>query len=144
VLCNAATRNDATMIRRLLTAGADPNARGGLDQTAPLDWACWRGRYEAARALVEGGADIHAINRYGSDALGTAAHGSIHCQDAFGGIGTKLPEEITHGDYAGIVEMLIAAGARLPTRVGGSEAVQEALRRHGVPDVDPVDAEPTP
>ena len=143
VLCNAATRNDATMIRRLLTAGADPNARGGLDGTAPLDWACWRGQYEAARALVEGGSDIHAINRYGSDALGTAAHGSIHCQDAFGGIGTKLPEEIAHGDYAGIVEMLIAAGARLPTRLGGSEAVQDVLRRHGVAD-DSVDAEPAP
>lgn len=46
----------------------------------------------------------------------------------------KLPEEIAHGDYPAIVELLIAAGARLPDRVGGSERVQEALRRHGVPD----------
>jgi len=48
----------------------------------------------------------------------------------------KLAEEITHGDYAAIVELLIAAGARLPSRVSGSEAVQEALRRAGVPDAE--------
>ena len=141
VLCNAAMANDTELIRRLLAAGADPNAPGGLDQTAPLDWACWRGQHEAARALVEGGADIHAINRYRADALDTAIHGSVNCQDVFGGIGTRLPEEIAHGDYAGLVEMLIAAGARLPARVGGSEAVQEALRRHGVPDADQADEE---
>jgi ankyrin repeat protein len=141
VLCNAAARNDAGLIRRLLATGADPNARGDVDDTAPLDWACWRGQYEAARALVEGCADLHAINRYGSDALGTVVHGSINCQDPLGGPGTKLPEEITHGDYAGLAEMLIAAGARLPAHVGGSEAVQEVLRRHGVPDVDQADGE---
>jgi hypothetical protein len=46
----------------------------------------------------------------------------------------KLPEEITHGDYGGIAHMLIAAGARLPSHVGGSDAVQDVLRRAGVPD----------
>ena len=46
----------------------------------------------------------------------------------------KLPEEITHGDYPTIARMLIAAGARLPERTGGSEAIQDVLRRAGVPD----------
>jgi ankyrin repeat protein len=141
VLCNAAMTNDTALIRRLLVAGVDPNALGGLDETAPLDWACWRGQREAAGVLVEGGADIHAINRYQADALGMTIHGSVNCQDAIGGSGTKLPEEITHGDYAGLAEMLIAAGARLPAHVRGSEAVQEVLRRHGVPDVDQADGE---
>jgi len=40
------------------------------------------------------------------------------------------------GDYAGIAEMQIAAGARLPERVGGGDPVQEVLRRHRVPDPD--------
>jgi hypothetical protein len=83
---------------------------------------------------VEGGADIHQINRYGGDALDTAIHGSLNCHDVFGGIGMKLPEEIDHGDYPAIVELLIAAGARLPRQVTGSEAVQDVLRRAGVPD----------
>jgi hypothetical protein len=70
------------------------------------------------------------------DALDTTIHGSVSCQDVLGGIGARLPEEIPPGDYAGIAEMLIAAGARLPERVGGGHPVQEVLRRHRVPDPD--------
>jgi len=83
---------------------------------------------------VERGADIHQVNCYGADALGTAIHGSLNCHDVFGSVGMKLPEEIDHGDYPAIVELLIAAGAPLPRQVRGSEAVQDALRRAGVPD----------
>jgi hypothetical protein len=36
------------------------------------------------------------------------------------------------GDYAGTVEALIKAGARLPEKIGGTEAVREVLRRHGM------------
>ncbi len=50
----------------------------------------------------------------------------MNCQDVVGGIGMRLPEEIAPGDYAAIVEMLIAAGARLPTHVGG--ATRESAR----------------
>src|SRR5262249_7930865 len=131
VLCYAAGRNDVTEVRRLLGAGADPNALGGLDETPPLHWAVWRGSADAARLLVEGGADIHQINRYGGDALDTAIHGSLNCHDVFGGIGMKLPEEIDHGDYPAIVELLIAAGARLPPPGRGSEAGRGVLRRAG-------------
>jgi len=46
----------------------------------------------------------------------------------------KLPEEIDHGDYPAIVALLIAAGSPLPRQVRGSEAVQDVLRRAGVPD----------
>jgi ankyrin repeat protein len=134
LLCNAARRNDADEIRRLIAAGANPNAKGGLDETAPLDWACWRGQYEAAKALIEAGADIHALNRYDADALDMVTHGSLHCHDRFGGVSMKLPEEIPDGDYPRLVELLIAAGAKPRTRLYGSDAVQEVQRRHGVPD----------
>ncbi len=66
VLSNAAMRDDVPLIGRLLGADADPDAVGGLDSTPPLHWACWRGRGGAAWALVEAGADIHAVNRYGA------------------------------------------------------------------------------
>jgi hypothetical protein len=36
------------------------------------------------------------------------------------------------GDYAGTVEALIGAGAQLPEKLGGTEAVREVLRQHGV------------
>jgi len=48
----------------------------------------------------------------------------------------KLAEEITHGDYPAVAELLIAAGERVPSRVGRSKTVQEVLRRAGVPDPD--------
>jgi hypothetical protein len=48
----------------------------------------------------------------------------------------KLPEEIVHGDYPALVEMLIAAGAKPRKRLYGSEATQEVLRRYGVPDTE--------
>ena len=134
LLCNAACRNDAAEIRRLIAAGANPNAKGGLDETAPLDWACWRGQYEAAKALIEAGADIHALNRYDADALDMVTHGSLHCHDRFGGVSMKLPEEIPDGDYPRLVELLIEAGAKPRKRLYGSEATQEVQRRHGVPD----------
>jgi hypothetical protein len=136
LLCYAAGRNDVEAVRRLLDAGADPNALGGLDETPPLHWAVWRGSAETAVLLVARGADIHVRNHYGADALGTALHGSLNCQDRFGGIGMKLPEEISHGDYPAIVRMLVAAGAHLPNHVGGSEAVQEILREVGVADAE--------
>jgi len=135
-LCYAAGRNDAATVARLLSIGADPNAVGGLDDSPPLHWACWRGGLDAAKLLVDAGADIHTVNRYGGDALDTTIHGSLNCHDVFGGVSMKLPDEVAHGDYPAIVELLIAAGARLPRRAGGSDAVQDALRRAGVPDAE--------
>jgi hypothetical protein len=51
--------------------------------------------------------------------LGWAIHGSEH------GWSRKT------GDFAATVANLLRAGARHPTKIGGSEAVQEVLRRHG-------------
>ena len=91
----------------------------------------------AVRRLVERGADIHWKNGYGGDALGTTIHGSANCFDTEGGPGMRLPTEAVTGDYPAIVEFLIAKGANLPDRIrGGSDAVQEVLRRHGVLDAE--------
>jgi ankyrin repeat protein len=134
VLCRAAQRGNVVAIRRLLNAGVNPNSVGGSDGTPPLHWACWRGQADAARVLVEHGASLTQTNRYGGAALGTTIHGSVNCQDVEGGPSMKLPEEITHGDYPGIVEFLISAGAKLPDRISlGSDGVREILRRHGIP-----------
>jgi hypothetical protein len=44
--------------------------------------------------------------------------GIVPPEDFFGGITTKRSEEITHGDYPAIADMLIGAGALLPDRLG--------------------------
>ena len=114
----------------------DVNALAGAGTMTPLHWACWRGNFELAEALVERGADPRARNQYGGDALGTAVYASTHCFDEGGG-GMRLPEEVPPRGYGRIVELLIARGAALPKEMGpASEAVREVLRRHGVRDVD--------
>jgi hypothetical protein len=74
-------------------------------------------------------------NRYGGDALSTTMHGSVNCHDIYGGIAMKLPEEITHGDYPTIARMLIAGGGPASRARGeAATAIQDVLRRAGVPD----------
>lgn len=47
----------------------------------------------------------------------------------------RLAEESHPAEYVQIVEYLIGKGAKLPTKIwGGSQAVQEMLRKHGVPE----------
>jgi ankyrin repeat protein len=131
----AAARGDLARIDRLLDGGAAVNGDCASGQMPPLHGAAWHGRLNAVRRLVERGADIHAVNHYGGDALGTTIHGSANCFDADGGPGMRLPEEAFGGEYPEIVEYLVARGAKLPKRIGGgSDAVQEILRRHGVAD----------
>jgi ankyrin repeat protein len=136
LLCDAARRDDVLGIETLLAAGAEIDACSIGDYgTPPLHWAAWRGRLAAVRTLVEHGADIHWTNCWGGAALGTTIHGSANCFDPDGGPAMRLPEEALAGPYPEIVEYLITHGAKLPESIwGGSDAVREALRRHGVPD----------
>ena len=64
--------------------------------------------------------------------LGWAIHGSEHgwhCET---------------GDYAATVEVLLKAGARLPEKFSGTDAVQEVLRRYaGQGDAAPSTQRPT-
>lgn len=141
LLCIAARKNDIVALERLLRAGADINACDSSKYGIPaLHEAAWRGRLEAVKCLVENGGDIHLVNVYGGAALGTAMHGSANCFDPDGGPAMRLPEEAIAGEYPAIVELLIAAGAKLPGTLGGSEAVCDVLRRHGVRDeIDPTE-----
>jgi ankyrin repeat protein len=114
-----------------LDAGADIDS--GEDMP-PLHNACYAGRLPAVQLLLARGADPHRKNAYGGDAVQSAIYGSIDCCDPEGGPGSLLPEEVSHGDYAGIVELLLGAGAQLPSHLSGSESVRETLRRHGISD----------
>ncbi len=58
----AAATNQVQVIQWLLGEGADPDPRGGYDHGTPLHSAAWCDAPDAARALIEGGADINAIS----------------------------------------------------------------------------------
>lgn len=128
-----ARRGDVQLMRKMIAAGSAVNREMSMP---PLHSACYAGQLEAAHLLVEHGADLTQVNEYGGTALGTTIYGSTDCCDPEGGPGMRLPEEITHGDYPGLVQFLIDAGAALPEGIdGGSDAVQDVLRRAGVADV---------
>jgi len=102
-------------MRRLLDAGAridgDPDSKA-----IPLRDACWRGRVQMTRDVVERGASL--TFRDGGSAIGAALHGSRHCHDPEGGPTMRTIDEIPTGPYAEIVRILLAAGAAVPERVG--------------------------
>ncbi len=132
LLVRAARRGDLEEISRLLEAGVDVNAEQDLP---PLHAACYAGQLEAAQLIVGQGASLTQTNAYGGTPLGTCIYGSMHCFDEEGGPGACPPDEIPPRGYAQLADWLIAQGASLPGSIrGGSEAVQEVLRSHGVPD----------
>jgi ankyrin repeat protein len=104
---------------RLLDAGAridgDPDS-----EEIPLGHACWRGRVQMARKLVERGASL--TFRDGGSAIGAALHGSRHCHEPEGGPSMRTVDEVPKEPYAEIVRILLAAGATVPDRVGENGA----------------------
>jgi hypothetical protein len=101
-------------MRRLLDAGArldgDPDG-----EAVPLGQACWRGRVQAVRELVERGAALEFHD--GRGAIGAALHGSRHCHDPEGGPTMRTVDEVPKAPYAEIVQILLAAGAEVPERI---------------------------
>ena len=106
-------------MRRLLDAGGridgDPDSN-----EIPLGHACWRGRVQMTRDLVERGAAL--TFRDGGSAIGAALHGSRHCHDPEGGPTMQTIDEIPKQPYAEIVRILLAAGATVPERIGENGA----------------------
>jgi hypothetical protein len=118
-VAHAARNNETRVVRAMLKAGLPVDARGQHNAT-PLHWAAFHGNCEMVKAILPFGPPLEATD---ADFNGTPLDWAIH--------GSKEGWYRQSGDYAGTVEALLAAGARLPERLGGSEAVREVLRRHG-------------
>jgi hypothetical protein len=78
-----------------------------------------------AEALLGRGAATEF--RGGGCAIGAALHGSRHCQDPEGGPTMATITEIDTEPYAAIVRMLLAAGARVPERIGGEHGPRAVM-----------------
>jgi ankyrin repeat protein len=118
-IASAARNNDTEAVRLLLEAGLPVTARGQHGGT-PLHWAAWHGNRGMVQALLRYGASLEdAENDFQAKPLGWATHGSEH------GWHRRT------GDYAGVVEALLAAGTKVFERAGGTESVKEVQRRYG-------------
>jgi hypothetical protein len=121
-VAHAARNNETGVVRAMLKAGLPVDARGQHHAT-PLHWAAFHGNREMVQAILALGPPLEATDAdFNGTPLGWAIHGSN------GGWHRQTE------DYAGTVEALLAAGARLPERLGGTEAVRAILRRHGMKD----------
>jgi ankyrin repeat protein len=119
-VAHAARNNDAIAARLMVSAGLPVNAFS-QHHASPLHWASFHGNAELAQLFVKHHAALEdADNEFKGTPLNWAIYGS---QNAW------HPEQ---GDYSATVSILIAAGASLPEKLGGTEAVKEVLHRHGV------------
>jgi ankyrin repeat protein len=119
-LAHAARNNDTSGARLMLLAGLPVDAFGQHHAT-PLHWAAWHGNSELVRLILRHNPAIeNADNEFKGTPLNWAMHGSEN------GWHRKT------GDYAGTVEALLDAGARLPEKVEGAEAVKAVFQRSGM------------
>lgn len=119
-VAHAARNNEAEVVRRLLGIGL-PVDGTSQHQATPLHWAAFHGNLDMTNTLLRFGPPLEALD---ADHNGTPLNWAIY--------GSEHGWYCKTGDYAGTVEALIDAGARPPTAVAGTPAVQEALRRKGV------------
>jgi ankyrin repeat protein len=119
-VAHAARNNETAVVRAMLKARLPVDARGQHNAT-PLHWAAFHGNREMVQAILSFGPPLEVTD---ADFNGTPLGWAIH--------GSKEGWYRQTGDYAGTVEALLAAGARLPERLGGTEAVRAVLRRHGM------------
>jgi ankyrin repeat protein len=121
----AAENDNARAVRMMLAAGWPADARDSGGTTA-LHWAAWHGNVEMIRHLLRYHPPVEVRDtHFDGPPIGWAIYASKHGWH---------PES---GDYAGAVNALLKAGARLPAPVeqlDASEAVLEALRPHALAD----------
>lgn len=118
-LAHAARNNQVAAVRRLLQAGWPVDAKGQHQGTA-LHWAAFHGNLEMVEALLPHRPSLDVLDAdHHAPPIGWATHGSEHgwFRDT--------------GNYAGVVEALLRAGATPPKQVSGTDAVKAVLRRHG-------------
>ncbi len=105
-------RND--VVQLLLDFGVDPGAGAGVGMTG-LHLAAHEGHLDTVRLLLAHNAPIEAMNRYGGTVLGQTLWSAIH---------HPRPEHLA------IVEMLIAAGAKIGDDwFTGNRSIDELLGR---------------
>jgi ankyrin repeat protein len=112
LVAHLAQQNQNDAVERLLELGWPIDVPGWMEAT-PLHWAACRGNSALARVLLARGAPLTADGGY----FKTPLHAALYCRWNAG------------GDYVGVLQALVAAGAVLPPRLDatGSPALDAAI-----------------
>lgn len=117
-IVNAAQDNNTQAVRLMLDAGWPVDARGQHGAT-PLHWAAFHGNAGMAEIILCKDPPLEVTDSdYAATPLGWATYGSEH------GWHCKT------GNYAGTVEALLKAGAKLPAEIAGTDVVKAVLVAH--------------
>jgi ankyrin repeat protein len=103
----------------MLAAGLPVDARGQHGGTS-LHWAAWHGNAKMVREVLQHHPPLEQVD---SDFHGTPIGWTIH--------GSENGWHRETGEYAATIEALIQAGAKIPERRGGNDAVRSVLLRYG-------------
>jgi len=120
LLCEAARTPIPAAVGLMLEVGFDV-ATEDREKFTAIHWASFHGRDDLIEMILPYKPDLEKQNAYGGTVLSTGIYGSMN----------RWHQD---GNYARSMELLIAAGAKLPVTARGSEEVVEVLRRHGVPE----------
>jgi ankyrin repeat protein len=116
----AAQNNDVRAVRMMLAAGWPPGAAGQHGATA-LHWAGFHGNVEMAKVVLAHHPPLEVQEKdFGQTPLGWTIYGSLNGW------------HVERGDYAGVLELLLDAGAIAPPPAAdlkASEAVLAVLRK---------------
>jgi ankyrin repeat protein len=111
----AAVKNMTDVVRFMLGVGWPVNATDSQRATA-LHWAAFHGNLQMTKVLLEAGARTDAMDKtHGARPLGWATYGSLHGWHS------------GSGDYAGVVKLLLDAGATPPAELKDSDASPAVL-----------------
>ena len=122
-ITDAAQAGRTETVRLLLGAGLDPTTPG-MDSGSALHLACWFGYVDVVKLLIDRVPLDLKDSVHGSPPLGWAAHGAQWCRNQA-------------GDYVGVVEVLVKAGAdpNVPANTNGVSMLAQAGQREDVKDV---------
>ena len=121
LLASAMFYGKVESVKLMLSLGFDTMARAN-DGGTLLHFAAWRGNLEMVTLLLRDYRDRVEIDLEDSQHHATpiqwVAHGSEYCRDP-------------KGDYVGVVRALAAAGAKVPAKATGTDAVRAVMRELG-------------
>lgn len=119
-IAHAARNNNLGAVRLMLAAGL-PVAALGQHRATPLHWAAFQGNAEMAQEILRYHPPLELTD---ADFKGTPLGWAVY--------GSENGWHFDQSDYARTVELLLQAGAKLPEKMGGTDAVENVLRRFGM------------